>query len=334
MSRRFKKISTYAHMMMIMMIVVVAAACGKAPAPETKPSASVQPSSSAQASAKPADNANETISYTAENGVVKLKKNPQRVVVLESWYVGFFLAIGIKPVAVTQGAFDNPFFKGKLDGVENLGDGKSVEKILELNPDLIIAFDGNENLEKIQSIAPTVAVKYGKLNYKDQIVEFGKMTGKEDKAKEWVANWNKKIADYKPKVEAAVGSKTVSILNPYAKGLYVFGHNYGRGGEIIYDEFKLKAPPEAQKAAIDSKTGWASISLEKLPEYAGDFIFTSPWSGDTADPDTVYGSTIWKSLPAVKENRVFQVDPKAFTFNDPISLEAELGFIMEKLTQK
>jgi len=91
----------------------------------------------------------------------------------------------------------------------------------------------------------------------------------------------------------------------YAKGLYVFGNTYGRGGEILYNELKLKAPAEVQRTAIDSGTGWAAISMEKLPEYAGDYVFTCAWSGDTSDPNVVYDNSIWKSLPAVKNNRVF-----------------------------
>ena len=111
----------------------------------------------------------------------------------------------------------------------------------------------------------------------------------------------------------------------------MFGHNFGRGGEIIYDEFGLKAPPEAQKEAIDSGTGWATISMEKLPEFAGDIIFTCPWSGDTSDPNIVYDNPVWKSLPAVKAGHVFQLNPKADTYNDPVSLEAQLKFISDSL---
>lgn len=160
------------------------------------------------------------------------------------------------------------------------------------------------------------------------------MSNTEDKAKVWIANWDKKIAEYKPKVEGAVGQKTVSILNTYAKGLYVWGSGFGRGGEIIYGEFKLKAPAAAQKDVIDSGTGFATISLEKLPEYAGDYIFTSPWLGDTADPAVVYDSKLWKSLPAVLNNHVFNMDAKSTSFNDPISLDAELEFIVKILTKQ
>jgi iron complex transport system substrate-binding protein len=316
----FRKIGILA---VVLFLVGILSACGNTSDNAASPSTQ----------GNPADSGSETITYTAANGEVKIPKNPKRVVVVADSYVGYFLALGIKPVGITESALSNIYFNGKTDGIENIGDGKSVEKILDLQPDLIVTFAGTENIDALEKIAPTVAVEYGKKDFKEQLREFGKMTGREEKANEWIANWDKKIAEMKPKVQAAVGNKTVSILQPYAKGIYAFGHNYGRGGEIIYGEFQLKAPPLVQKEAIDSGKGWATLSLELLPDYAGDYIFTSAWSGDNADPEVVYGSSVWKGLPAVKNNRVFKLDPKSSFFNDPVSLEAQLAFIVDKLTQ-
>ncbi|QAY68590.1 iron(3+)-hydroxamate-binding protein fhuD [Paenibacillus protaetiae] len=292
------------------------------PAPSAAPSASSDAGTAGDA---------ETVTYHADNGDVQVPKNPQRIVDLTAFYTGFFLAIGVKPVGVLQNAMDNPYFEGKLDGVQTLSDDATPEHVLALKPDLIIAYTGTEGLDKLAEIAPVVAVEYGKRPYRDQLLEFGKLTNKEAEAKAWVAQWDQKINDLKPKVQAAVGDKTVSILNPYAKGLYAFGTFYGRGGEIIYGEFGLKAPAEFQKEVIDSGTGWATISMEKLPQFAGDIVFTCPWSGDTSDPKVVYDSAIWKSLPAVKAGNVFQLNPKADTYNDPVSLESQLDFIANSL---
>ena len=57
-----------------------------------------------------------------------------------------------------------------------------------------------------------------------------------------------------------------------SKEIYAYGHNFGRGGEVIYEELQLKAPEFIQKEAIDSGKGWTSLSREMLPEYAGDYI--------------------------------------------------------------
>lgn len=70
---------------------------------------------------------------------------------------------------------------------------------------------------------------------------------------------------------------------------------------------------------------------EKLPEFSGDIIFTCPWSGDTSNPQIVYDNFLWKGLPAVKAGNVFQLDPKGDTYNDPVTLEAQLSFISKSL---
>ncbi|MEK3875082.1 ABC transporter substrate-binding protein [Paenibacillus sp. FSL H8-0122] len=273
----------------------------------------------------------EMVTFQDSAGEVQVPKNPQRIVDTTAFYTGYLLALGVKPVGVMQGAKDSPYLADMLEGAEGLGDDVTPENILSLDPDLIIVYTGTEGIDKLKEIAPVVQIQYGAKNYKDQMLDYGKLVNKNDEAKAWIAQWEARIAELKPQVQAAVGNKTVSILNPYAKGLFVFGHNYGRGGEILYGEFGLKAPAEAQKEAIDSGTGWASISLEKLPDFAGDIIFTCPWSGDTTDPKIVYDNPLWKGLPAVKAGNVFLLNPAADTYNDPISLEKQLDFITTSL---
>ncbi|WP_340021158.1 ABC transporter substrate-binding protein [Paenibacillus sp. FSL K6-1096] len=291
------------------------------------------PAASATPAATPAAASDDAKMVTFQDGAgeVQVPKNPQRIVDTTAFYTGYLLALGVKPVGVMEGTKSSPYLADMLTDAETLGNDVTPENILALDPDLIIVYTGTEGIDKLKEIAPVVQITYGAKNYKDQMLDYGKLVNKNEEAKAWIEQWEARIAELKPQVQAAVGNKTVSILNPYAKGLYVFGHNYGRGGEILYGEFGLKAPAEAQKEAIDSGTGWASISLEKLPDFAGDIIFTCPWSGDTSDPKIVYDNPLWKGLPAVKAGNVFQLNPAADTLNDPISLEKQLDFITTSL---
>ncbi|MCU6707905.1 ABC transporter substrate-binding protein [Paenibacillus sp. J5C_2022] len=321
---------------LLLAVFVLLAACGNnanSTAPDPPP-APTHAADSGKASNEPAEATEEdTITYTAANGEVVVPKNPQRIVVDSKVYVGYFLALGIKPAGVPEEALHVPYFEGQLDGVESIGDmDSSLEQITALDPDLIITITRSKNIENFEKIAPTIAIEYGTKDYREQLLDFGKITGKEAEAQAWIDSWDAKIAEHKPMIEEAVGDGTVSILQPHAKGIYAFGHNYGRGGEILYGEFKLKAPEVIQQEAIDSGAGYANISLEKLPEFAGDIIFTSPWTGDEANPDYVYESTLWKSLPAVKNGKVYNLDSKYSNYSDPVSLEAHLDFIVKSLT--
>ncbi|OWA33397.1 hypothetical protein B9G55_22255 [Saccharibacillus sp. O16] len=267
--------------------------------------------------------------YRDSLGDVTIPAHPQRIIDLTGSSIGDLLALGVQPVAAIRDSLQNPYHKGMLDKVTDLGSPPSAEKILAQNPDLIIAFDylEPENYEQLQKIAPVVRLKYGALPPQELLLEFGKITGKEAEAQEWVDQWEAKIAEIKPKIQAVVGDRTVSILQPYAKGIYAWGNKGGRGGEILYDDLGLKAPDIIRETLIDGEGFGGDLSLEKLPDYAGDYIFTSNWGWDDGDANVVYKSSVWKSLDAVKNNRVFWMDPKGSFYNDPISLEAQLKLI-------
>lgn len=272
----------------------------------------------------------EMVTYSAVNGEVQIPKNPQRIVMVAGAFTGHLLALGLKPVGTGDESFNN-YTEGKLDDVVNIGNEVPYEQILELQPDLIVVWNDAETIEKLSKIAPTVAVEYGK-PLRKQLMDFGKMTGREEQAKAWIAEWDAKIAEYKPIVQQAVGDRTVSIFDSgSAKEFYAYG-SFGRGGDIIYGEFGLKAPPIIQKEAIDSGQGWTRLSLELLPQYAGDYIFISGWTGDESAASIFEGS-IWDNLPAVKNNRVYRENSRGFVFSDPISLEAQLKFVVDSLTK-
>ncbi len=272
----------------------------------------------------------EMVTYSAINGEVLIPKNPQRIVMVAGAFTGHLLALGIKPVGTGEESFTS-YTEGKLDDVVNIGNDVSYEKILSLDPDLIVVWNDAKTIEELSKIAPTVAVEYG-VPMREQLLEFGKMTGREEQAKAWIANWDAKIAKYKPLVQNAVGDRTVSIFDSTsAKEFYAYG-SFGRGGDIVYGEFGLKAPPLIQKEAIDSGQGWTKLSLELLPKYAGDYIIISGWTGDdNAAP--IFQGKLWDNLPAVQNHRVYYENSRGFVFSDPISLEAQLQFVVDSLTQ-
>ena len=62
------------------------------------------------------------------------------------------------------------------------------------------------------------------------------------------------------------------------------GSHFARGGSILYDIWKLKAPSAVQAEMVDADTPYKVVSLEALPEYTGDFILY----GVLADTDSSF----------------------------------------------
>ncbi|MES9764746.1 iron-hydroxamate ABC transporter substrate-binding protein, partial [Priestia megaterium] len=256
-----------------------------------------------------------TITYQSEDGPVKVPANPKRVVVLGS-YAGNVMSLGVNIVGVDSWSKMNPRFEKKLKGVEEVSD-ENLEKIIKLKPDLIIGLSTTKNVDKLKKIAPTVTYTYDKVDYLTQHVEIGKLLNKEKEAQSWINDFKKRAAKSGSDIKAKIGDDTtVSVIENFDKQLYVFGDNWGRGTEILYQEMKLKMPEKVKDMAL--KDGYYAISPEVLPEYAGDYlIFSKNQDGDTSFEKT----DTYKNIPAVKNNHVFEANAKEFYFNDPITLD-------------
>lgn len=262
---------------------------------------------------------NETITYKSENGDIKVPAHPKRVVVLAG-FAGNVMALDVPVVGVDSWSKANPKFD-KLKDVTEVSE-ENVEKIIELEPDLIIGYSTTKNLDKIKKIAPTVTYTYGKVDYLTQHIEIGKLLNKEQEARDWVKDFKTRAAAAGKDIKAKIGEDaTVSVIESFDKQLYVFGDNWGRGTEILYQEMKLKMPDKVTKMAL--KDGYYALSPEVLPEYAGDYLVFSK----SAEADNSFTKTdTFKNIPAVKNDRVFEVDSKEFYFNDPLTLERQLEF--------
>lgn len=268
------------------------------------------------------------ITYEAETGPVKVPADPKRVVVLQS-FAGNVMALDVNLVGVDSWSKMNPRFAKQLKNAKEVSD-ENLEKIIELNPDLIIGLSTTKNIDKLKEIAPTVTYTYGKADYLTQHIEIGKLLNKEKEAQAWVDDFKKRAHSVGKDIKAKIGEDTtISVIENFDKQLYVFGDNWGRGTEILYQEMKLKMPEKVKKMAL--KDGYYALSLEVLPEFSGDYVVLSK----NSDTDHSFQETdTYKNIPAVKNNRLFEVNAKEFYFNDPITLEFQLDYFVQHFLGK
>ena len=265
----------------------------------------------------------ETITYESENGPVEVPADPQRVIVLSS-FAGNVMALDVNLVGVDSWSKMNPRFEEKLEGVEEVTD-ESLEKIIELEPDLIIGLSNIKNVDKLNEIAPTVTFTYGNVDYLTQHVEIGKLLNKEEEAQTWVDDFKARAKEAGEEIKAKIGEDTtVSVLENFNKQIYVYGNNWGRGTEILYQEMGLKMPEKVVESALEP--GYYAVSLEVLPEFAGDYVVLSK----SPEQDNSFMETdTYKNIPAVKNNQVIEVNMLEFYFNDPLTLEYQLETFKE-----
>ena len=265
-------------------------------------------------------NSAQTKIYHAENGDIKVPKNPKRVVVL-SGYTGNVLQLGVPVVGAESWSKNAPYLSKQLKNAKEVSED-DLEGIIALNPDLIIALSTVKNLNKLQKIAPTVVYTWGKLDYLQQHIEIGKLLNKEKEATKWVNAFKKEAEATGQAIRQKIGENaTVSVIEAYGKDLYVYGDNWARGTELLYQTMQLKMPEKVKADAL--KNGYFALSTEVLPEYMGDYVILSKYS----EADLSFEQTsAYQNTPAVVNHHVYTMQGEGASFNDPITLEKQLAF--------
>lgn len=268
--------------------------------------------------------------YTTDAGeTIEIPEDPQRIVVMATSYFGNFKQLDANMVGAHSVVTESEVLEPLTEDVEMVEEG-NIEQIMALDPDLIVAFSTDENLEKFESVAPTIPVEYEKWNYLDIHEEFGRIIGKEDEAAAWVDEWESALEEDRAAVEDAVGTDvTASVVEQYAKDIYVYGTNWGRGTEIIYQELGIGVPEAIESEVVE--TGWKNISAEEVEKYAGDFMFVG--TGDSGADNAYRETNVWNDLDAVQNDRVIEFDSPVFYYNDPYSLEHQREIIVGALTE-
>ncbi|KKD54074.1 MULTISPECIES: ABC transporter substrate-binding protein [Paenibacillus] len=260
---------------------------------------------------------------------ISIPANPQRVVTTQ--YLDAMLALGVKPVGAASHVLEGDYLKGKIDGIADIGNPTNVEKVLELQPDLIIATEDTspEVREQLEKIAPTVAVSFGDGDVFKQLRDVAAVLGKDKEADQWIASFDKKAEEGRKKMAGKFKKdEKITIYMTYGKDvLRVYGAR--NVGHVIYRSLELN-PPEyiRQKLAKDPKYNFVydSISMEKLPELSGDRIIMLVYDEATKDGmlKEIEQSALWRNLPAVKNHKVYFIKADPWFTYSPLAIDQSL----------
>ncbi|MEI4327855.1 ABC transporter substrate-binding protein [Streptococcus suis] len=253
-----------------------------------------------------------------------IPKNPKKVVNFAYSYTGYLLQLGIDVSSYSLDLEKNsPAFGDKLKDVPQLTTA-DTEAIAAQKPDVILVFAGDDNLETLKEIAPVIEITYGKSDYLKMLTDIGQIFGKEKEAQAWLDQWDKKVATAKEELKGLIDtSSTFTVMDFFDKNIFLYGNNFGRGGELVYRALGFSAPAKVQEDII-SKEGWFGVSQEALPEYVGDYVLVNVNDKTREAAASLKESDVWKNLPAVKNGHVIEVDYNLFYFSDPMSLDLQI----------
>ncbi|MET4562847.1 iron complex transport system substrate-binding protein [Lysinibacillus parviboronicapiens] len=240
-------------------------------------------------------------------GKVEIPAHPQRVAAV--YLEDYLSALDIKPVIQWYHPTWGIQEYLNLD-VPKFDVTGSIEALLEAKPDLIIV-DGavdSEKYEKYSKIAPTYRLKEEILQNPREIVKtIADVLNVSEKADEVVKQYEERVTLLKTELDASVGDDTVAVLrlNVADKTLALLGIENRFIGNV-YKEAGLTPHPLVR----DMKEFQEVLSEEAIPNLDADHIIIFPSDGTWESKENQEAvqwldSTLWKSVPAVKNGHVY-----------------------------
>ena len=251
-----------------------------------------------------------TVNHELGEGV-KVKKNPEKVVVFDFGMLDTFDELGIEVAGLPQSNIPSYLSKYEDEKYANLGSLKEpdMEAIHALKPDVIfISGRQAEMYKELSEIAPTVYVGLDTSNYVESFKEnmdlVAEIFGKEDEMKVELAEIDEQIDAINEKV-SAIDSKALIILGSEGK-VSAYGANSRFG--LIHDVFGFKAADEK----IEVSTHGQNVSFEYIAETNPDILFVvdrdAAVGGDASAKDSIENDLV-KKTNAYEEGKIIYLNP-------------------------
>ena len=263
-----------------------------------------------------ASSSDKTITVRDAKGEVAIPAEPKRIVDL-SGNSDILSLLGYSVAGTANSdAYDYTqlptYLQEPLQGAKILGysmqDTMDIEGILELHPDLIIISGVQEKMyEQLKKIAPTLMVELAQTDWRQDVNTFARMMQQEDRAASWLKSYDEKAKKAGAAVRKANGEDT-TYLALLASGGQLFVFDAAGIGSVLYEDMGLKKPANMPR---QDSISLPVISYEGLADLDADHLIVV---GTDADMKALKKNSIYKSMQAVKNNRVLEL-PSSPYFN-------------------
>jgi iron complex transport system substrate-binding protein len=253
------------------------------------------------------------------------------------------LSLGVKPIGSDGVEQYRSYLEERVDGIEDIGgnNAPSVEKILALKPDLILAEDyAAANYNALSNIAPTVVIPFEHSGqWKDVFMHYAEALSKTAEAEAVMDNYYARLEEFQRQMERAAETE-VSIVRVYPTHVSLYLKD-SFCGTIVADA-GLSRPPSQNLTASEAKTLFGNqiqyeISREKISDVDGDaiFLWTYGHQNDIAqqaqtEKEKLQADPLWSTLTAVQQKRVYEVSGY-WIGNGPIAANAVIDDLFKYL---
>lgn len=262
-----------------------------------------------------------TLTWAQAQGVSGSGERPSRVVSLVPALTDMLLAIGARPQLVAVSSYDIAPEVKDLPRVGALLD-PDVERIIALEPDLVLAYGSQEDLmaQLGRAAIPTFSYRHGGLAHVFATIrQLGTRVGRGEAAERVASDLERRIAEIRARVATAKRPRTLLVFGREAgtlRGIYVSG---GRG--FLHDMLEAAGGANVYAdIAAESVQASSEMILRRAPDVIIELRSTRP----TTASDVALDLQPWRSLaavPAVRTGRLHILSGSAINVPGPLVAE-------------
>ncbi|KAM3100363.1 iron-siderophore ABC transporter substrate-binding protein [Phormidesmis sp. 146-35] len=266
--------------------------------------------------------------------------DPQRIIAMDQDSLEILVALGIKPIATTRAnrtGNKTLILNGKIDTIVDLGkEGQpNLEKIVQLNPDLIVGmYMEPQNYKLFSEIAPTISMDFSHAEWKRILRQFGEVLNEKQEVETILDAYQQRIKNLSAVVEQKLGDTKVSIMRFYTTLEFTQFMNHVSFPGSVIEELKLVSIPTIQRQLKGTDETYVMVSLEQVDWLDADAIFVALDPGAEKNFQIYANNPLWQTLKAVRNQRVYFVDSGYWVFGNILSANAILDDVLKHLVQK
>lgn len=251
------------------------------------------------------------IEHELDTNPVKVKKNPETVVVFDFGILDTLDELGVEVAGVPQKNIPSYLSQYEDEKYTNVGGLKEpdLEAIHAMKPDVIFISGRQADMYKeLSEIAPTVYTNVDYANYMESFKANMNMVAeifeKEDEMTTALEDIDKRVADIQAKTAESDAKALIVLGNEGKVSAYGPSSRFG----IIHDVFGFKAADEK----IEVSTHGQNITFEYILETNPDVLFVidrdAAVGGDASAKDSIENVLVEKTT-AYQDDAIYYLDP-------------------------
>lgn len=260
-----------------------------------------------------------TIKDALDNEIV-IESKPEKVVSLIPSNTEIVFALGMGDTVVGVNDFDN--YPPEVGDIEKIGGQDfNVEKIISLQPDLVLAHaagaqNSSEGLQQLRDAGLNVLVVNEAKNFEevyDSIAMIGTATGEKEEADKLITGMKDKVEEFKEKAKGIKEEDKKSVFIEISPAPEI----YAAGANTFMDE--MLGYINAENTVTEE--GWPKLDPEAVIEKNPDVIITTHGYYTENPVENVLNRDGWQDITAVKNKQVFNVDSDEVSRSGPRLVE-------------